>query len=211
MRSPSVTTMTWMLLSGQFLSTSRILPLIEKANRQCNAFVKHRACNRKRERERQTNKQTASGLVSSLLVLEADVEPLRPAVDAAVLLAGLPDGGRVDDGEQLLDVVDEELVEEPLVALLQVHHGDVAVQRPLVLPQVVHELLLLQLLRRQRGRQQAPQVVRVALRLREGQALVVAGVAQQGVAAGTGRNEQQRNVSSVRHTSSCSSVTRERP
>lgn len=32
-RSPSVTTMTWMFFSGQFLSTSRILPLYTSAKR----------------------------------------------------------------------------------------------------------------------------------------------------------------------------------
>jgi hypothetical protein len=135
----------------------------------------------------QHTNQRSGGAAESparLLVLEADVEPLRAPVDAAVLLAGLADGGRVDDGEQLLDVVDEELVEEALVALLQVHHGDVAVQGHRVLAQVVHDLLLLQLLRRQRRGEQAAEVVRVALRLREGQALVVPRVAQQGVAAG---------------------------
>jgi hypothetical protein len=60
------------------------------------------------------------------------------------------------------------------------------VQGHRVLAQVVHELLLLQLLRREGGREQAAEVVRVALRLREGQALVVTGVAQQGVAAAHG-------------------------
>jgi hypothetical protein len=50
----------------------------------------------------------------------------------------------------------------------------------------VHHLLLLELLRRQRRRQQAAQVVRVALRLREGKALVVPRVAEQGVAAARG-------------------------
>jgi hypothetical protein len=47
----------------------------------------------------------------------------------------------------------------------------------------VHELLLLQLLRGEGGREQAAEVVRVALRLREGQALVVPRVAEQGVPA----------------------------
>ena len=107
----------------------------------------------------------------------------RSSVDAPVLLARLPDDGGVDDGEELLDVVDEELVEEPLVPLLEVHHGDVALQGHGVLAQVVHDLLLLVLLRDDRRREQAPQVVRVALRLREGQPLVVPGITKKRVPA----------------------------
>lgn len=53
------------------------------------------------------------------LVLEADVQPLRAPVDAPVLLASLADRRRVDHGEQLLDVVDQELVEQPLISLLE--------------------------------------------------------------------------------------------
>ncbi|TVU16230.1 hypothetical protein EJB05_39782, partial [Eragrostis curvula] len=91
--------------------------------------------------------RTHTNLNCDAFVLEADVQPLRPPVNDAVLLAGLADYGRVDDGKQLLDVVVDQLVEEVLVALLQVHHGDVALQRLLALTQVVHELLLLQLFR----------------------------------------------------------------
>lgn len=53
------------------------------------------------------------------LVLEADVQALWPPVDAAVLLAGLPDRRRVHHRQQLLHVVDQELVEQPLTPLLK--------------------------------------------------------------------------------------------
>ncbi|TVU31090.1 hypothetical protein EJB05_22759, partial [Eragrostis curvula] len=135
-----------------------------------------RASHRKRIRAANILYNSHQSLMNcDAFVLEADVQPLRPPVNDAVLLAGLADYGRVDDGKQLLDVVVDQLVEEVLVALLQVHHGDVALQRLLALTQVVHELLLLQLLRRQHRREQATEVVRVALLLREGQSLVVTG------------------------------------
>ena len=53
---------------------------------------------------------------------------LRPTEGVAELLTGLPDGGRVDDGHELLDVLAEELVEEALVAVQEVDHVHVLVQ-----------------------------------------------------------------------------------
>ena len=40
-------------------------------------------------------------------------------VDIGELLAGLPDGGGVDEGHDLLQVVDDDVVEQGLVELLQ--------------------------------------------------------------------------------------------
>lgn len=66
---------------------------------------------------------------------------------------------------------------------LEVHHGDVALEGDGVVAEVVHELLLLELLRDDGWREEAAEVVRVALRLREGQTLVVPRVSQQRVPA----------------------------
>src|SRR4030042_1873080 len=55
--------------------------------------------------------------------------PPRAAEDPAVLLAGLAHGGRVDDGEELLEVLSEHLVEEVLVAVLEGPEADEALER----------------------------------------------------------------------------------
>ena len=60
------------------------------------------------------------------------------------LLAGKAHSGGVDDGHQLHHVLGEELVEEPLVPVEQVHHVDVLVQRvgePAEVPHAVLSLL----------------------------------------------------------------------
>ena len=63
------------------------------------------------------------------LVLGCDPQAPRAPEDPAVLLAGLPHGGRVDDGEELLEVVAEHLVEEVLVAVLERGEADEALER----------------------------------------------------------------------------------
>ena len=60
-----------------------------------------------------------------------DKSHLRPFEGQAELLAGEADGGGVDDGHELLHVLGEELVEEALVPLHQVHQVHVLVQRVL--------------------------------------------------------------------------------
>lgn len=72
---------------------------------------------------------------------------------------------------------------------LEVHHGDVALEGDGVVAEVVHELLLLELLRDDGWREEAAEVVRVALRLREGQTLVVPRVSQQRVPAASQRKK----------------------
>ena len=56
---------------------------------------------------------------SYLRALEVVAEPL----------AGQADGRGVDDGHQLSDVLRQQLVEEPLVSLLQLHQVGVLVER----------------------------------------------------------------------------------
>mmetsp|Transcript_67741 Transcript_67741/g.161693 ORF Transcript_67741/g.161693 Transcript_67741/m.161693 type:complete len:513 (-) Transcript_67741:388-1926(-) len=52
------------------------------------------------------------------LVLRRDVHPARPPETVPELLAGLPDRRRVDDGREVLHVVDEQRVEQRLVVVL---------------------------------------------------------------------------------------------
>ena len=52
-------------------------------------------------------------------MLDRQVEPARPRIDAAPLEAGLADGRRVDDRQQLLEMVEQHPVEQRLVLALQ--------------------------------------------------------------------------------------------
>jgi hypothetical protein len=58
----------------------------------------------------------------------ADEQPVGPPVDAAELLTGVADRQRVDDRQQLRQVVPEEAVEEHLVAVLQRPEVDVPLE-----------------------------------------------------------------------------------
>lgn len=66
-------------------------------------------------------------------------------------------------------------------AYLKIHEEHVALQRDLELPHVLQQPLLLELLGQDHRRQQATQVVRVTLFLREGEPLVVPRIPQQGM------------------------------
>ncbi len=61
-------------------------------------------------------------------VLGRDPEAACAPEDPAVLLAGLAHGGRVDDRQELLEVVPEHLVEEVLVAVLEGGEADEALE-----------------------------------------------------------------------------------
>jgi hypothetical protein len=72
---------------------------------------------------------------------DGDEEAARPAEHRPVLLACLPDGGRIHDGHELLDVLDERREEEALVAVLQVHQVQVLLQRVRLAAHVVQDAL----------------------------------------------------------------------
>lgn len=61
-------------------------------------------------------------------VLGRDPDAAAATEDAAVALARLPDGGRVDDRRQLDRVLEQQAVEERLVAVLQGGEADVALE-----------------------------------------------------------------------------------
>ena len=74
-------------------------------------------------------------------IVRGDEEALRISGDVRELPAGLADGGRVDEWQDPIDVCVDELVEEPLVPLLQRRQQHVAIdvaRQPL---QVVHHPL----------------------------------------------------------------------
>eukprot|EP00982_Pelagococcus_subviridis_P011224 31071-Pelagococcus_subviridis.AAC.10 len=64
-------------------------------------------------------------------VVHAEVHPSRTSEESRVVLARLAHGGGVDDGRELLDVLDDEAIEERLVAVLQRLHRAPHVHRRL--------------------------------------------------------------------------------
>ncbi len=86
-----------------------------------------------------------------------DPDAPRPAEDVAELLAGPPDGRGVDDRQELLEVLDEEPVEQGLVAVMEGGQADVLLQVVGLAPDVLELERDLLLDRRDVGRQQAAQ------------------------------------------------------
>ncbi len=70
-------------------------------------------------------------------VLGRDPGAPGPPDDVAVLLAGAPDGGRVDDGQELGEVLRQQPVEQRRVAVLECREPDVALERVVLDPQVL--------------------------------------------------------------------------
>ena len=62
------------------------------------------------------------------MLRDRNEDPLGPAEDVDVFLAGQADGGGVDDGHHLLEVIGEHPVEEGLVAVLEGGEEDVFFQ-----------------------------------------------------------------------------------
>ena len=89
--------------------------------------------------------EVAEALGDLAAVVGAEEQSARAAVDMAVLLAGQADGGRVDDRGQALEVLDQQPVEEDLVAVQQRNQADVLFQRVALLEDVLqlHGHLLL--------------------------------------------------------------------
>jgi len=122
-------------------------------------------------------------------VARAQEQSARPAVDVAVLLAGAAHGRRVDDRQQLHEVLDQETVEQGLVAVLEDGQPDVLLQ-VVSLGSQVFQLQGDLLLNRQGCRgHQAVQIELIALLRGEGRSLVEQRVAEQlrAAVAGEGR------------------------
>lgn len=70
----------------------------------------------------------AQDVPEAVPVLPAQEQPARPSVDLAETLTGLTHRRRVDDGQQLLQVLGDQTVEEHLVGVLQLPQVDVPVE-----------------------------------------------------------------------------------
>ena len=122
----------------------------------------------------------AKDLCDPAPVVAADEEAARAPEDRAVVDAGLPDGRRVDDGDDLLQVVDHHPVEEHLVAVLQVDEVDVLLDRVRLAAQGGEGPLLLLLDREDARRKEPPESEGVPFGLGERRPLVEEGVGEEG-------------------------------
>ena len=128
---------------------------------------------------RRTSSATAGAgqdLVHPLDVVGSDPDAAWPAQDVAELLAGAADGGRVDDGQELVEVVGQHAVEERLVAVLQRCQPDVLLEVIRLAAQVLELEGRLLVDRHHPRRQQPAQAEPFALVLGEGGALVEQGL-----------------------------------
>ena len=73
-------------------------------------------------------RRVAQDLRDVVHVVGGDPDAARATVQVAELLARTADGGRVDDGQQLLQVVEEDAVEQRLVAVLEGREADVPLE-----------------------------------------------------------------------------------
>ena len=111
-------------------------------------------------------------------VVRRDEQPARTAVDVAVALAGQPDGGRVDDRREAIEVLDEQAVKERLVAIQQGDEADVLLQRIALGEDMLQLRGHLQVDGHHRRGQQALDPQALAFLVREGQVLVLCRVAK---------------------------------
>ncbi len=111
--------------------------------------------------------------------------PVRPPEDVPELLARLPHRRRVDDRHHLLEVVEQDPVEQGLVAVLQAREDDVLAEVGVLAVEIVEHAQLLLPLRADARRQEPAQRQGVAFGQRERRALVQMRVTDQ-VHAGAG-------------------------
>ena len=114
--------------------------------------------------------------------------------DVSVLLAGLPDGGRIDEGQRLFDVVENRPKEQTLVSPEESHEENVSLDVELLSPQIPHHALLLDLLRADIRGEKSLQAVLDTLLGRELGGLVQGGITEErcagrmvGIMQGRGR------------------------
>ena len=113
----------------------------------------------------------AQDLGDAVDVGRRDPRPARAPDDVAELLARPPDGRRVDDRQELLEVLAEESIEQGRVAVLERGQADVLLERVVLDPQVLELELDLLVDGQDAVGEQAAQPERVALVDREGELL----------------------------------------
>ena len=119
-------------------------------------------------------------------VVRGDPDPTRTPDDVTELLAGKTDGRRVDDREEFLEVLDEEPVEQGLVAVLEGGQSDVPLELIGLAPDVLQFEGKLFVDRRHTRWQETMQAEGVALAGRKCRALVEASIRDQLVPAALG-------------------------
>ena len=112
-------------------------------------------------------------------VVGRDPDAAGTAQDVAVLLARLADGRRVDDRHELRQVLDQQPVEQGLVAVLQRREADELLQVVALDPQTLQLQLDLLLDGHVPGRHKPPDAHLVALPGRERAVLIASGIAKQ--------------------------------
>ena len=113
----------------------------------------------------------AEELRDPVAVGRRDPRPARPADDVAELLARAADGRRVDDGQELLEVLGEHAVEQRRVAILERGQPDIALERVVLAAQVLELELDLLVDGQDAIRQEPAKLERVAFRVAEGEVL----------------------------------------
>ena len=121
----------------------------------------------------------AQELRDPVAVGRRDPDAAGPPDDVAELLDRAPDGRRVDDRQEFLEVLGEEPVEERGVAILERRHPDVALERVVLAPEVLELELDLLLDRQDPIGEEAPKPEGVALVLAEGEVLGQQAAAEQ--------------------------------
>ena len=100
----------------------------------------------------------AQELRDAVAVRRGDPGATRPPDDVAELLAGAPDGRRVDDRQELGQVLGEQPVEQRRIPVLERGQTDVALERVVLAPEVLELELDLLLDRQHPVRQQPSQI-----------------------------------------------------
>ena len=122
----------------------------------------------------------AQDLRDAIDVIGGDPDAAGAPQDVAELLAGAPDRRRVDDRQELLEVLREQSIEQRRVAVLERGEPDVALQVVVLDAQVLELEGDLLLDRQDAVREQAAEVERVAFVGREGEVLGQQAAAQAG-------------------------------
>ena len=128
-------------------------------------------------------RRVAEDLRDPVHVVRGDPDAAGPAPQVAELLARATHGRRVDHRQQLLEVVQQDLVEERLVAVLERCEADVPLQVVRLAPDVLQLQRHLLVHAHHARREQAADAQVVALLVGEGGALVENGVRQERHAA----------------------------
>ena len=118
-------------------------------------------------------------LGDAVLVVGRDPQAARLAQDVAVLLAGPPDGRRIDHRQELLEVRGHHAVEEGGVAVLQGGQADVALEVVRLASEMLELEVDLLIDGHDMGRQQAGQPEGLALLEAEGEILVQEALAEE--------------------------------